>query len=397
MLHVYRFPGVAEATILRKVQNAVAAVEDIKTEFCFNIESTRTITEEEMQKLLWLFTETFEPDNVRAAKPFLATSFRQDGKVETIFEVGPRLAFTTAWSTNCTSMCQACGIASVGRIERSRRYKLVTAHALTEEEKGVFLSLVHDRMTECVYETSLETFDNGAKPDTVKIVPLMEQGRAALERVNAEQGLGFDDWDLTFYTELFCSKLGRNPTDVECFDLAQSNSEHSRHWFFGGRLVLDGEEQPRTLFQLVKDTLPKESNSIIAFHDNSSAIRGYVVDWLRPQQPGQPSAMQPDRLLLHPILTAETHNFPCGVAPFAGAETGTGGRLRDVQVMLSNFFFSIEPTILFFVGYWTWRTHCCRHQCLLRWQLTHPGSSSALGRRFRTVSGTSSITPGHRD
>jgi phosphoribosylformylglycinamidine (FGAM) synthase-like enzyme len=28
-------------------------------------------------------------------------------------------------------------------------------------------------------------------------------------------------------------------------------------------------------------------------------------------------------------FTAETHNFPSGVAPFPGAETGTGGRIRD--------------------------------------------------------------------
>jgi phosphoribosylformylglycinamidine synthase len=27
--------------------------------------------------------------------------------------------------------------------------------------------------------------------------------------------------------------------------------------------------------------------------------------------------------------TVETHNFPCGIAPFAGAETGAGGRMRD--------------------------------------------------------------------
>lgn len=33
----------------------------------------------------------------------------------------------------------------------------------------------------------------------------------------------------------------------------------------------------------------------------------------------------------HLIFTAETHNFPTGVAPFSGATTGTGGRLRDVQ------------------------------------------------------------------
>ena len=35
----------------------------------------------------------------------------------------------------------------------------------------------------------------------------------------------------------------------------------------------------------------------------------------------------------HILLSAETHNFPSGVAPFPGAETGTGGRIRDVQVM----------------------------------------------------------------
>lgn len=45
-------------------------------------------------------------------------------------------------------------------------------------------------------------------------------------------GLAFDDWDLDYYYCLFKDKLKRNPTSVECFDLAQSNSEHSRHWFF---------------------------------------------------------------------------------------------------------------------------------------------------------------------
>ena len=36
-------------------------------------------------------------------------------------------------------------------------------------------------------------------------------------------------------------------------------------------------------------------------------------------------------LTYHIIFTAETHNFPTGVAPFPGAETGTGGRIRDVH------------------------------------------------------------------
>lgn len=45
-------------------------------------------------------------------------------------------------------------------------------------------------------------------------------------------GLAFDAWDIDYYTELFRTKVQQNPTTVELFDLAQSNSEHSRHWFF---------------------------------------------------------------------------------------------------------------------------------------------------------------------
>ncbi len=75
-------------------------------------------------------------------------------------------------------------------------------------------------------------------------VPVLAEGRIALERINRELGLAFDDWDLNFYTELFRDRIGRDPTDVELFDIAQSNSEHSRHWFFKGRLVIDGEDRP---------------------------------------------------------------------------------------------------------------------------------------------------------
>ena len=47
----------------------------------------------------------------------------------------------------------------------------------------------------------------------------------------------------TLQIDLFRNKEQRNPTYTELFDLAQSNSEHSRHWFFRGRLLVDGNEQ----------------------------------------------------------------------------------------------------------------------------------------------------------
>ena len=153
-------------------------------------------------------------------------------------------------------------------------------------------------------------------------VPIIAKGRKALEDINESMGLGFDSQDLDFYTKIFQEQLGRDPTNVEIYDLAQSNSEHSRHWFFGGRMIIDGTEMDTTLFKMVKATLPKDepSNSVIAFHDNSSAIRAAApVVTLKPVQPGAPSPLTPTETLLHPILTAETHNFPCAVAPFPGA------------------------------------------------------------------------------
>jgi len=52
-------------------------------------------------------------------------------------------------------------------------------------------------------------------------MPVLSQGRTALEAINAERGLGFDDWDLDSYTSAFRDKLKRDPTDVELFDIGE--------------------------------------------------------------------------------------------------------------------------------------------------------------------------------
>lgn len=104
---------------------------------------------------------------------------------------------------------------------------------------------------------------------------------------------------------------------MECFDLAQSNSEHSRHWLFGGKMVIDGQEQTQTLFQMIKDTQNTTNpNNVIKFADNSSAIKGFTALTLLPRETYRASAFKTEKLEKHLIFTAETHNFPTGVAPF---------------------------------------------------------------------------------
>eukprot|EP00985_Skeletonema_marinoi_P033382 scaffold41185_cov139-Skeletonema_marinoi.AAC.1 len=58
-------------------------------------------------------------------------------------------------------------------------------------------------MTEEEYVTPLTSFEAGVETKEIQWVPIMEEGRAALEKINEEMGLGFDEWDLNYYTELF--------------------------------------------------------------------------------------------------------------------------------------------------------------------------------------------------
>lgn len=337
ILHYYRetepphslLPSVKEQLKSLNLAKDADSIQSIDTESCFNVQTITALTDVQKERLEWLLAETFDKEKLRGS------SVLSSDDSSTLLEFGPRMYYASAFSSNAVSICQACGLDSIDRLERSRRFRihLSTGSSLTPRAMDAIRNIFHDRMTEQEYEKPISSFDIAVETEKVQFVPIMEEGRKALEKINSEKGLGFDDFDLDYYTKLFKEKLKRNPTDVECFDMGQSNSEHSRHWFFGGKMVIDSVEKPKTLFKMVKETLTEESkgNSIIAFHDNSSSIRGYECDALKPSIVGKASPAEVKKQTLHPILTAETHNFPCGVAPFAGAETGTGGRLRDVM------------------------------------------------------------------
>jgi len=297
-------------------------------EYCFNVETSASLSADELGILRWLLAETFEIENFKE-KPFLEP-------VKNVIEIGPRLNFDTAYSTNAVAICHACGLEKVIRVECSRRYLVPT-----EIDRVRFIAENHDRMTECPYPEPVKSFTTRTIPEKVyhatrtipeKVyhVPLLAGGIGKLRRFNRENGLGMDDWDVEFYFNLFTQNLRRDPTNVELFMLGNNNSEHSRHWFFKGKLVVDGQEVPNTLFQIIKSTLIKNPvNSIIAFSDNSSVIQGYKIWTIMPQHPGTCSPFIAKQCNYHILFTAETHNYPSGIEPFQGATTGTGGRIRD--------------------------------------------------------------------
>lgn len=335
IIRFYRAPGLSQGSNnvkLKQLQREVPIVAALKTEMCFNVEIRSPLTSAELKKLKWILSSPFEPENL-TSEPLL----KEDSTSNILIEIGPRLNFSTAFSSNAVSICNSVGLTGVARLEVSTRYLVVWEQGGLSIKTSLVekvASALHDRMTECRYMKPVESFDLGIHPEPWYEVDILKGGRKALEKVNYHLGLAFDNWDLDFYTDLFKNKLKRNPTSVECFDLAQSNSEHSRHWFFKGLMILDGKEQNDSLIDMIIATQNTSNpNNVIKFSDNSSAIEGFEISSLRPSDPTGASSFEKVNGKSHLIFTAETHNFPTGVAPFSGATTGTGGRIRDVHAV----------------------------------------------------------------
>ncbi|XP_022663775.1 phosphoribosylformylglycinamidine synthase-like [Varroa destructor] len=323
---VFRFfrrpavPAAKHAEIEKRLRAATGGkvTELLDTESCYYVNVNGGLNTEQEDKLRWLLTPTHDQ----------ALNANQG---ELVVEVGPRLNFETPSSTQAVSICHTIGLDHVTRIERCSRFLMAHTDIDAEILAKIHKEL-HDKMTEQVYEKPLTTFELDQNPDQWTEVAIIGQGRPALEQCSKELGLAFDDWDLDYYTNLFKNRLKRNPTTVECFDLAQSNSEHSRHWFFKGDLVIDGKAEKENLFQIIQGTQKTSNpNNVIAFSDNSSALKGYRTQVWIPENPCGPSRLTVQTKERHLLFTAETHNFPTGVAPFAGATTGTGGRIRDTH------------------------------------------------------------------
>ncbi len=286
-------------------------------EVCFYFETTVEMTVAELQILRWVVAETFEP---------LLTGERSSYRDGSYVEIGPRLSIETPFSTNAVAICHAMGLNKVTRIEQSKLY------TIGGFARGEIIAVHLDPMTQEVYPVGgLVSFDSGLTPAEVQMIPVLEQGEEALQLANKKLGLGMDAWDVTYYTDLF-RRYGRNPTDVEMFQVGNANSEHSRHWYFKGKMVIDGVEMPECLLDIVRAPLLAVSGqdvSVLAFNDNVGALHGFKVPVLAPIKPGSPSGFKLVWRTLHPTATAETHNHPTLISPFNGAATKIGGRVRD--------------------------------------------------------------------
>src|SRR5690606_15972463 len=152
---------------------------------------------------------------------------------------------------------------------------------------------------------------------------------ADIAAYNQEEGLSLSGEEVD-YLEQMSKRIGRKLTDSEVFGFSQVNSEHCRHKIFNGTFVIDGEEKPSSLFNLIKKTSRENPGGIVsAYKDNVAFIKGPTVVQFAPKSADKPDFYQEKIFESVISLKAETHNFPTTVEPFNGAATGSGGEIRD--------------------------------------------------------------------
>ncbi|SQI44667.1 Phosphoribosylformylglycinamidine synthase [Serratia plymuthica] len=214
------------------------------------------------------------------------------------------------------------------RLERGLAF-YVKAPTLTEAQWQQLAALLHDRMMETVFSElqQAEQLFAQHQPAPYQAVDVLGEGRSALEQANLKLGLALAQDEIDYLLNAFTG-LGRNPTDIELYMFAQANSEHCRHKIFNADWIIDGEQQPKSLFKMIKNTFEQTPDYVLsAYKDNAAVMEGSQVGrFFAAPENGQYDYHQEDA---HILMKVETHNHPTAISPWPGAATGSGGEIRD--------------------------------------------------------------------
>ncbi len=243
----------------------------------------------------------------------------------------PRLGTISPWSSKATDIVHGCGLTAVRRVERGVLYRvrLEDGSELRGAERQRAAARLHDRMTETVVESTddARALFRHQTPRPFSTVDVLGGGRDALQSADRELGLALAPDEVDYLVSAF-GELGRNPTDVELMMFAQANSEHCRHKIFKAAFVIDGERQPHSLFDMIRNTHQRHPSGVLsAYSDNAAVMVGSDAERFFPDPTS--GAYGARREPVHILMKCETHNHPTAISPHPGAATGSGGEIRD--------------------------------------------------------------------
>jgi phosphoribosylformylglycinamidine synthase len=319
-METYRGPLAFSPFRLQKkrelLRTKVPSIGTLHAEFVHFADLEASLTKDEQQRLNALL-------NYGSPAPA-----RQPGGVLRI--VIPRPGTISPWSSKATDIAHNCGLTKVRRLERGTcwQIEIPSSVPLPATTLQLLERQLHDPMTEAVIHDLNDAGRLFARAEPVRfgVIDLLAGGRMRLEQANRDMGLALSDDEIDYLLHNF-KRLKRNPTDVELMMFAQANSEHCRHKIFNAQWTIDGEPQPHTLFQMIRNTHAKNPGKVLlAYRDNAAVTRGYHGHRFLPDSRHCYSNTAEN---VHLVLKVETHNHPTGISPYPGAATGAGGEIRD--------------------------------------------------------------------
>lgn len=318
-------PGVSalsafkNAKLLSSIQSQLPAVRALNARFIHFADCEDTLHAEELDLLNALL------DYGSASQSAVDTS----ALTAQLRVVVPRPGTISPWSSKATDIVHNCGLRKLRRIERGIAYRIEASAPLSVAEIAVLDSLLHDRMTQAVlpdFDAAISLFER-AEPRPMSAVDILGRGEVALQEANTQMGLALADDEINYLYESF-NHLNRNPNDVELMMFAQANSEHCRHKIFNASWTIDGQNQPHSLFGMIRNTHAQSpANVLSAYKDNAAVMSGSMGGRFFPDPANQQYGYQQEPI--HILMKVETHNHPTAIAPFPGAATGSGGEIRD--------------------------------------------------------------------
>jgi phosphoribosylformylglycinamidine synthase len=306
-----------KAKLLANMQASIPSVTDVDAQFLHFVElaDNQTLTSEQETVL-------------QRALAYGPKSSQVSSSDQSVLVV-PRLGTISPWSSKATDILHNCGLAAVSRVERGVEYFIHSSAPLSLEELDLLSTMLHDRMTESVLPALSDATDmfSHAEPAPMTSVDVLGGGRAALVEANQTLGLALADDEIDYLVESFV-ELGRNPIDVELMMFAQANSEHCRHKIFNASWTIDGEEQERSLFKMIKNTHEHNPHGTLsAYKDNAAVMEGHFGGRFFPSAETREYDFSHEHIDI--LMKVETHNHPTAISPFSGAATGSGGEIRD--------------------------------------------------------------------
>lgn len=243
------------------------------------------------------------------------------------FFVTPRKGTISPWSSKATDIFKNCGLSSVNRVERGVHFRVLAGEReLSVETLHPALSVLHDRMTEGVYQNLDDLFEH-RPPVPGRSFDVLGKGLAALEEANRAMGLALSGEEIRYLCDSYV-KAGRNPTDTELVMFGQVNSEHCRHKIFNAEWIIDGQKREHSLFKMIKHTHAcNPEGTLVAYKDNSGVVEGFRAAGFSIDPETHAFRFEEDQIDM--LMKVETHNHPTAISPFPGAATGVGGEIRD--------------------------------------------------------------------